>query len=934
MHRKRAAPVFFVAAIVLLSIFSVSMVSLPVGSQADSPDAYGKLDAGAIDLTAATRLTPVETNQTSPQAAGRYLVWEDDRNREVDEQWFDRDIYLMDLEPSTDRGGDPEAIPIASGPSDQYGPRIVETNSGAFVGYIDYNHREDFAFDLWGCEVTGSGNDRDGKAFMIHNGSSPGGGVYDFLLSPDAAFYSTYQREKDEYILWRFTYESREKTQVTNFSVPPGSYLWFQESTAIVAIHPATGQKNTLFVSEGYSSPRMAAWGDRLVLSNESGIYLYEKDDLYGKRVALRLLHEGTHGRDEIVAVPSINGDLITWHESFGEGGGKDWSNTELLLFDLSTNRLHRLTNDTGEQQFPVLTENRLFWQTRDFGGDWRILVYELPFIHGKEIFMKIVRPGERDRLTGNITVLVQADPAVHHLKFHVERIVTAKELEIWKNITGTEERDDGEEGKRREGPGTRQAGEKLPGEGENDSRTAILMREFKFHWNTRKNKNGEYDILVIGLDKYEREITSRDILVFVVNPAPYAANGIFSGIAGGAIGAGAAGLAPSAAGASGGAAGSAAGGAAATTGGGTGGAASAAREGMQVRGVRSATRKARKVSRNPFFGALSLIVTLAGLVLAYSYAQVAEAPDIADPGGFLENMRTAAGNLPQSAGSVLPELMEVALYVSVAVIFIVLTRLLIDMLSSRSMGIKTAFRIQLSGLVSLGLTSSLLGIPFGYPGQSLHVESEPMSGEERTRREAKIAMARILAVMGLLLPFGLLMRRSYLMADVGITTALMTCLSLSIPVKKSEGRMIFDWKKTVSVGMLIASGLLFYGWLFGIVGQGVVMVVGVLSILLLPAAISSRRSTGPVGESISFRSPEKQSAAPAGDGWNGRSSERSENYAPAGNMPGPVLHEDSVQQPSGMEPVVQSGELPVFKPVEGKEGGGEEDEEEDEEDR
>ena len=82
----------------------------------------------------------------------------------------------------------------------------------------------------------------------------------------------------------------------------------------------------------------------------------------------------------------------------------------------------------------------------------------------------------------------------------------------------------------------------------------------------------------------------------------------------------------------------------------------------------------------------------------------------------------------------------------------IILFRLWVDWLASKFQGIETAFRPHLPGLISLGLSTTLFGTPYGYPAQSIH-DSKP----GYATKESRIAGARIVGILFLLLPFRLL---------------------------------------------------------------------------------------------------------------------------------------------------------------------------------
>ncbi|MCK4614816.1 MAG: PQQ-binding-like beta-propeller repeat protein, partial [Thermoplasmata archaeon] len=340
--------------------------------------------------------------------------------------------------------------------------------------------------------------------------------------------------------------------------------------------------------------------------------------------------------------------------------------------------------------------------------------------------------------------------------------------------------------------------------------------RPFEFNWDTTEYRHGEYTIRVVGYALYLANATpvkvnETSVKVLIENEHVPLMSLAAGSVSGGAVGAGVSFLL--------------------TKRGGR----------FRLKGIKSSTKKRKKVGDNPMVTMASVLVALMALVLAYTYSRVTSPPN---PSEYLEKSwdpLEVFASLPSTLMDRLPLMIEVMVYVSLAIGAVLFVRLIVDAISTRRYDMDSAFRIQLPGLLSLGLTTILFAVPFGYPGKSVHEAPEGMEDSYR-QREGKVALARILGTLTLLTPFYLIREDAYLLTELGIMIVLMTVFFLSLPLSNYEGKYLFRWNKGIWFLILLVNAVLFYGWQLLFISDEVLLLAGIGGLLGLAAALSGKK--------------------------------------------------------------------------------------------
>ena len=249
---------------------------------------------------------------------------------------------------------------------------------------------------------------------------------------------------------------------------------------------------------------------------------------------------------------------------------------------------------------------------------------------------------------------------------------------------------------------------------------------------------------------------------------------------------------------------------------------------------------KQKLLKKNPLLSLLSFVVAVTALVLAFGYTMMVSPSN--SPGDNLELFNTfVLSNRPiffSDISVMLPYLLAV-------MGIIILFRLCVDKLASRAQGIETAFRPHLSGIVSLGLSTTLFGTPYGYPAQSIH-DSQPGHG----LKEARIAGARIIGLLVLLLPFWLAwnyLEEYRFFNELGIWLVLMCAFTISLPLGGSEGRMVWKQDRWLGFLLLALTASIYFGWQMLYLHNAVLPIIGAGAVLVLPLFLRS----APVDETM-----------------------------------------------------------------------------------
>ncbi len=345
--------------------------------------------------------------------------------------------------------------------------------------------------------------------------------------------------------------------------------------------------------------------------------------------------------------------------------------------------------------------------------------------------------------------------------------------------------------------------------------------------WFTAEMPNDRYTLQVEALDEQGRVLHHVDRHVLVEHPRSEQLPTVSAAVAGAAAGGTLGMLGGAAGGAMGGGAAGAGGGALT---GGAGGAAGAERT-ADLRGLGSSTRQRKRLRGGKFVGILSFVLAIGGLMVAYGYASMVNAGD--DPQANLDQFQsTVINDYPTFA----TDLMAMMLVVTGVVGLIVAFRAGLDHYAARAQGIRSVYRLQLSGVAALGLTTAFFGTPFGYPAQSLH-ESTPGSA----KREARIAKARIFGLLGLALPSWAAwyyLPEMRFITDIGLALVLMSALAIAVPLGRTEGRCIWRVSRLTALLLLAVTAGLFYGWQLLLLPELAMPAVGAVALLAMVGAL------------------------------------------------------------------------------------------------
>ena len=344
--------------------------------------------------------------------------------------------------------------------------------------------------------------------------------------------------------------------------------------------------------------------------------------------------------------------------------------------------------------------------------------------------------------------------------------------------------------------------------------------------WFTAEMPNDRYTLQVEALDEEGWVLHHVDRYVLVEHPRSEQLPTVSAAVAGAAAG----GTLGMLGGAVGGGAGGAAGAGGGALSGGAGGAAGAERA-ADLHGLGSSTRRRKRLRGGKLVGLISFVLAIAGLMVAYGYASMVNAGD--DPQSNLDQFQST---VVSDYSTFATDLMAMMLVVTGIVGLIVAFRAGLDHYAARAQGIRSVYRLQLSGLAALGLTTALFGTPFGYPAQSLH-ESAPGS----QKREARIAKARIFGLLGLALPFWAAwyyLPEMRFITDIGLALLLMSALAIAVPLGRTEGRSIWRTSRLTALMLLAVTAGLFYGWQLLLLPELAMPVVGAVALLAMVGAL------------------------------------------------------------------------------------------------
>lgn len=152
------------------------------------------------------------------------------------------------------------------------------------------------------------------------------------------------------------------------------------------------------------------------------------------------------------------------------------------------------------------------------------------------------------------------------------------------------------------------------------------------------------------------------------------------------------------------------------------------------------------------------------------------------------------------------------------------------EILLARMSGALTRFRLLVSGILSLAVSSILLRQAFGHAG---YVEKDEVGDDERLEQR-RLAAFRALAVYGVALStvvvfllVGRLWRFDF--AEWGIAMALTAIATSAMPIKPLPGHEVWRWNKAVAIVTCLGGFALYVLFTIGALGLDVLAALGVV---------------------------------------------------------------------------------------------------------
>ena len=274
-----------------------------------------------------------------------------------------------------------------------------------------------------------------------------------------------------------------------------------------------------------------------------------------------------------------------------------------------------------------------------------------------------------------------------------------------------------------------------------------------------------------------------------------------------------------------------------------------AAAEGAAIEGEAKPFRLRSKIKRkllkkNHLLTMLSFVIAVTCLVVAFGYSMMIS--PTRDP---RHNYELLDSVVLSARSTFFGDLAVMLPYLMAVMGAIILFRLWVDWLASKAQGIETAFRPHVSGIISLALSTMFFGTPYGYPAQSIH-DSQTGYG----LKEARIAAARIIGLLALLLPFWAAWQyfESYrFFNELGLWLVLMCAFTISLPLGDSEGKMVWLKNKNMGLFLLALTAGIYFGWQLHYLPNIALPIIGGGAAIILPLFLMPAPLEGTVGESI-----------------------------------------------------------------------------------
>jgi hypothetical protein len=177
---------------------------------------------------------------------------------------------------------------------------------------------------------------------------------------------------------------------------------------------------------------------------------------------------------------------------------------------------------------------------------------------------------------------------------------------------------------------------------------------------------------------------------------------------------------------------------------------------------------------------------------------------------------------IPEVFATVIPSIL-----LSVGIITI--TKVISNAFWAKTYKVYKQFSVWIIGLVMFIITGVLFLFPFSSPSITRY-QSEELSKETK----AYLVIFKTFTLLTLLIPFSILFMLGFqIIGDSGLLLTLMSACYSLVPLKFLAGKVLFDYRKEISIVMLFAIAFLFYGCTLNLLPQVIFLAAGVASAVI-----------------------------------------------------------------------------------------------------
>jgi hypothetical protein len=165
----------------------------------------------------------------------------------------------------------------------------------------------------------------------------------------------------------------------------------------------------------------------------------------------------------------------------------------------------------------------------------------------------------------------------------------------------------------------------------------------------------------------------------------------------------------------------------------------------------------------------------------------------------------------------------------------VVITKVLSNAYWSYNFKVYKKFSLWFIGLLMFVVSGLLFLFPFSSPSITRY-QSSQISKEKK----ALLILFKTFTFLSLMIPFSILFMLDFeVLGDSGMLLTLMSTFYSLVPIKMLAGKVLFDYKKDLSLVMLVCLGVLFFGATLNLLPSVVFLIAGVISAII---ALMSRK--------------------------------------------------------------------------------------------